>query len=107
SICATCTPGASRKASGMLVAPARLMSSCVMTNTAAGVCDSNCGLLETVVTSICVSSSRLNSETEASCAGDCAGLVTGTNASTANTKIGQSNLQGLKSLDEERLRATN
>src|SRR5260370_12557913 len=56
---ATWTPGTRRRASGMLVAPERLMSSAVMTWMAAG--GRNCGssVLDTEVTLVCASSSRL------------------------------------------------
>src|SRR4051795_5647253 len=52
SIRATSTPGTSRRASGMLVAPDRAMSSFVTTKIAAGVFHTASGVFETEVISI-------------------------------------------------------
>jgi hypothetical protein len=56
---ATSTPGASRRASGRVVAPERRISSPVMTKIAAGVWKARTGSLDGVVTSMAESSSML------------------------------------------------
>ena len=56
---ATCTPGTIRNASGMLVAPERRMSSCVMTKMAAAASANFWLLLETEVTCTFIKSSTL------------------------------------------------
>ena len=61
SIWATSTPGAMRRASGMLRTPERRISSPVITNAAAGASTSLSSVLDTEVTSICMSSSSLSS----------------------------------------------
>jgi hypothetical protein len=62
----TCRPGARRSASGSVVAPARRMSSAVMTNTEAAASDSGSARLDTEVISMAPSSSRLISRRRAS-----------------------------------------
>src|ERR1700722_19898920 len=59
---ATSTPGAKRRKSGMLVAPERRMSSCVITKIAAPVFDNFCSFFETEVTWMFIRSSRLTVE---------------------------------------------
>src|ERR1700722_17369346 len=58
---ATCTPGARRRSSGRTVMPERRVSSEVMTKTEAAVEERRCAFLDTEVTSMFISSSRLRS----------------------------------------------
>src|ERR1700722_9097942 len=57
---ATFTPGARRRRSGILVAPERRISSCVITKIAAPAFDSFCSFFETDVTGMVINSSRLS-----------------------------------------------
>src|SRR5712671_6548081 len=56
--CATSSPGTIRNASGMLVTPERRMSSCVITNTAAGDSPTVLARRVTVVTSVFINSNN-------------------------------------------------
>ena len=79
---ATCTPGTSRRASGMLVAPERRMSSCVMTKMAAAASATFCVRLDTDVTCMFIRSSTLMVVTSiAFCAG---ALATNSSATMAS-----------------------
>lgn len=58
-ISATSIPGTIRRSSGMLVAPERRISSCVMTKTPAATLDNFCSFFEADVTCIFIKSSML------------------------------------------------
>src|ERR1035441_3382813 len=81
SICATSTPGAIRRTSGMLVAPERRMSSWLITKTAAPVLDSVCSFFETEVTSMLNRSSKL-APARFCAEGVCAVILPGTDRAT-------------------------
>jgi hypothetical protein len=70
---ATCSPGTSRSASGIELAPERRMSSCVTTKTAAVALEAGSGRREVEVMRIRASSSISRSATSGAAAGSWAG----------------------------------